>query len=70
MRFNGSIYDKHFAFSVHVEPKFRARRRLRLAMGIQGLLKALDPAIEKNVSVARFKGKKVVIDGFAWLHRG
>lgn len=39
-------------------------------MGIPGLLKALDPLVEKRVPLSRFKGKVVAIDGFAWLHRG
>lgn len=39
-------------------------------MGVKGLLRLLDPIVEKGASVKRFKGKALAIDGYAWLHRG
>ncbi|SCU80856.1 LAMI_0B03950g1_1 [Lachancea mirantina] len=37
-------------------------------MGVQGLLPQLKP-IQQPVSLARYKGQTLAIDGYAWLHR-
>ena len=38
-------------------------------MGISGLLQALSPVFN-DAHVKQFKGKKVAIDGYVWLHKG
>ena len=38
-------------------------------MGIQGLLKALDP-ITTDRSLSELTGLRVAVDGYVWLHRG
>ena len=38
-------------------------------MGIQGLLPFLKQ-IQREVHVSSFRGKKVAVDGYCWLHRG
>ena len=38
-------------------------------MGVDGLLKALQPLAEERVHVGRYKNKRVVIDGYTWLHK-
>lgn len=38
-------------------------------MGIQGLLTQLRPIIDTNYHVSRLSGKRVAVDGYAWLHR-
>lgn len=38
-------------------------------MGVSGLLPVLRPITER-VNVASFRGRRVGVDGFAWLHRG
>ena len=38
-------------------------------MGVDGLLKALQPLAEERVHVGRYKDKRVVIDGYTWLHK-
>ena len=38
-------------------------------MGIQSLLKVLDPALQP-CRIEQFKGKTLAIDGYTWLHRG
>ncbi len=37
-------------------------------MGIQGLLPQLKP-IQNPVSLRRYEGEVLAIDGYAWLHR-
>ena len=37
-------------------------------MGVQNLLPLVSP-VSKTVSLSSFKGKKVAIDGYVWLHR-
>jgi len=51
---------------------FRAqnsRERSELKMGISGLLPLLKSATE-HVSLSRFKGKLLAVDGNVWIHRG
>ena len=38
-------------------------------MGIQGLLKALEP-VTHDRSLGELSGLRVAIDGYVWLHRG
>ncbi|GAB0491288.1 hypothetical protein MMPV_002540 [Pyropia vietnamensis] len=38
-------------------------------MGVSGLLPVLRPITER-VNVSSFRGRRVGVDGFAWLHRG
>lgn len=38
-------------------------------MGIQGLLPLIQPAIETR-HISYFRGKRLAIDGYAWLHKG
>jgi len=38
-------------------------------MGIQGLLQALK-AIQTRTHISKYKGQKVAIDGYCWLHKG
>lgn len=38
-------------------------------MGVSGLLPVLKPITER-VNVSTFRGRRVGVDGFAWLHRG
>ena len=38
-------------------------------MGISGLLPLLKSATE-HVSLSRFKGKLIAVDGNVWIHRG
>lgn len=38
-------------------------------MGVSGLLPVLRPITER-VNVSTFRGRRVGVDGFAWLHRG
>ena len=38
-------------------------------MGIQGLLKAVDP-ITTDAGLSEFAGMRVAVDGYVWLHRG
>ena len=40
-----------------------------IAMGISGLHQVLKPYV-LPVSVGKYKGQRVAIDGYAWLHRG
>ena len=39
------------------------------AMGITGLLPFLK-GIQKQMNIASFRGKKVAVDAYCWLHRG
>ena len=38
-------------------------------MGIQGLLPFLK-GIQRDVHVSSFRGRKVAVDGYCWLHKG
>jgi exonuclease-1 len=38
-------------------------------MGINGLLPALKP-IAKPIHISNYKGQKVAVDGYSWLHKG
>ncbi len=38
-------------------------------MGIQGLLKVLEPICE-DISLSDLRGLKVAVDGLCWLHKG
>lgn len=38
-------------------------------MGIQGLLRALEP-ISTERSLSELHGLRVAVDGYVWLHRG
>lgn len=38
-------------------------------MGITGLLPFLK-SIQRDVHVSSFKGKKVAVDAYCWLHKG
>ncbi|KAK8890262.1 hypothetical protein M9Y10_035034 [Tritrichomonas musculus] len=38
-------------------------------MGVQNLLPLVSPISNKNIHISTFKGKKVAIDGYVWLHR-
>lgn len=38
-------------------------------MGITNLLPLLTPISNKNIPISNFKGKRVAIDGYVWLHR-
>ncbi len=38
-------------------------------MGIQGLLKSLEP-ITVDRSLSELNGLRVAVDGYVWLHRG
>ena len=37
-------------------------------MGINGLLKSLD-SIKEQKHISNYKGKKIAIDGYCWLHK-
>ena len=38
-------------------------------MGVSGLLQLLQPATV-GVHVAAYKGKRVAVDAYCWLHKG
>ncbi len=38
-------------------------------MGIQGLLQALK-YIQQRKHISQYKGEKVAVDGYCWLHKG
>lgn len=38
-------------------------------MGIPNLLPLISPVANKNIPISNFKGKRVAIDGYVWLHR-
>ena len=38
-------------------------------MGITGLLPFLK-GIQRNVHISSFRGKKVAVDAYGWLHKG
>ena len=38
-------------------------------MGVSGLLQLLQPATV-NIHVAAYKGKRVAVDAYCWLHKG
>ena len=38
-------------------------------MGIQGLLPLLS-SVTKDIHISEYKGKRVAIDAYVWLHRG
>ena len=37
-------------------------------MGINGLLKSLE-SIKKQKHISEFKGKRIAVDGYCWLHK-
>jgi exonuclease-1 len=38
-------------------------------MGINGLLPVLKP-VTKATHISKYKGQKVAVDGYSWLHKG
>lgn len=38
-------------------------------MGIQNLLPAIKSVIDTDLHISHFRGKRVAVDGYAWLHK-
>ncbi len=38
-------------------------------MGIQNLLPAIKPVIDADLHISAFRGKRVAVDGYCWLHK-